>query len=145
MDSQLKACGVAALVGVTTHLGFFIRGEHHRYGVTLLKVYAGLVLLLGSFLFTVRNYTLTDTIISTTSLSTSYLAGLYGSILTYRAFLHPLRKFKGPFEAKLSNLYHASLIKKSDNYLQVTKMHEKYGPIVRTGIEFLNISFSRIN
>jgi tryprostatin B 6-hydroxylase len=135
MNSQLQASGVAALAGVATHLAFFIRGEHHRYGVTLIKLYAGLVLLLGASLFAIKKYAFADALIATLAVSTSYLAGLYSSILIYRAFLHPLRKFKGPFRAKLSNIFHAVLIRKSDNYLHVTKMHEKYGPIVRIGTQ----------
>ncbi|KAF2493710.1 putative benzoate 4-monooxygenase cytochrome P450 [Lophium mytilinum] len=64
----------------------------------------------------------------------SFNTGLLISIGIYRLFFHRLRKFPGPFWAKLSRFYNASLAAKNVQYFkEVEKMHDKYGDFVRTG------------
>ncbi|KAI9367627.1 cytochrome P450 [Aspergillus egyptiacus] len=126
--------------GVLSHLLYFIRGEHHQYAhrwftraLTAVSLLAGAVLRLTA-------YPPLPALCLTVLLSLSYLLGLYTSIGLYRAFFHRCRKFQGPFAARLSNLYHMHIIRKSDNYFVMQKLHEKYGPIVRTGPANLSIN-----
>lgn len=64
----------------------------------------------------------------------SFNAGLFGSIFVYRVFFHRLRRFPGPFWAKVSMLWSfVAAIKRQKFYLDVAEMHEKYGDFVRVG------------
>ncbi|KAK2734555.1 hypothetical protein FQN55_002597 [Onygenales sp. PD_40] len=139
-DNYENSCILAAVAGITTHLGFFIHGEHHRYGHKIVKAYIYLFFSLGAAILYFTHYAVAKTIINTLLISASYLAGLYGSISAYRVLFHPLRQFPGPFLCRLSNIYHSSLLKKSDNYLVMHKLHEKYGPICRTGPGNLSVN-----
>ncbi|KAL3436403.1 cytochrome P450 [Aspergillus tetrazonus] len=130
----------AGIAGILSHLVYFIRGEHHQYAHRwITRALAGIAAV------AIATLRLTDwqpllSLILTALISTSYFLGLYSSIGIYRVFFHPLRRFKGPFWARASNLYHMYIIRKSDNYLVMKKMHEKYGPIIRTGPANLSVS-----
>jgi hypothetical protein len=124
----------AAGAGVISHLGYFIRGEHHRSGPTIALFYLTLLPLLALAQYQFLHLGLASSVVNTVVLAISYAAGLFGSIAVYRGLFHPLRKFDGPFLARFSNLYHSwLLVEKSDNYRLMTKLHEEYGDIVRTG------------
>lgn len=65
----------------------------------------------------------------------SFFSGLGISVVVYRLFFHPLRRFPGPVLARLTKLYGTWLAGKESMYhkeLQV--MHDKYGDFVRTGM-----------
>jgi hypothetical protein len=123
----------AGIAGILSHLVYFIRGEHHQYAHRWIKrALAGIAAVVIATLH-LTDWQPLPSLILTALISTSYFLGLYSSIGIYRVFFHPLRRFKGPFWARASNLYHMYIIRKSDNYLVMKKMHEKYGPIIRTG------------
>jgi tryprostatin B 6-hydroxylase len=64
--------------------------------------------------------------------TSAYFAALVTSILLYRVFFHPLRKFPGPFSYRFSKLVQvASIAKDSNNYLQAEELRKQYGDIVR--------------
>ncbi|KAF2141924.1 uncharacterized protein K452DRAFT_249623, partial [Aplosporella prunicola CBS 121167] len=60
--------------------------------------------------------------------------------LVYRAFFHRLRKFPGPFPAKLTKFYGVWLSRNNQYHFEVEKLHEKYGDVLRTGPRELTIS-----
>lgn len=131
--SAPAGCAVMAAAGVASHLLYFIRGDHNRYAHRwITRALTGIAALAAAVLY-LEQYNFARAAILTSLFAPSYFAGLYTSIALYRLFFHPLRRFPGPFWARLSNLYHAYLIRKSDNYLVMQKLHAKYGPIVRTG------------
>jgi len=71
------------------------------------------------------------------------LSLLLGYILLsaiYYRFLHPLSKYPGPFLASVTDLWqvYQFLTLKQPYYL--TKLHEKYGPVVRYGPDKLSIT-----
>ncbi|RCI16875.1 hypothetical protein L249_2046 [Ophiocordyceps polyrhachis-furcata BCC 54312] len=69
-----------------------------------------------------------------------WLAGMSGSMFLYRAAMHPLRCFPGPFAARLTNLYAAAMeAKKRQAFRELRKLHEKYGDFVRVGPSLLSI------
>ncbi|KAF4541323.1 Cytochrome P450 [Lasiodiplodia theobromae] len=73
-------------------------------------------------------------------LAVATLVGLYSSIAIRRLFLSPLRKFPGPWQARLSKFYHWYLESKNlQLFEEVRKMHEKYGDFVRTGPREISI------
>jgi hypothetical protein len=131
MDSILYP--VAALAGIATHLGYFIRGEHHMAGPKLIPFYLSLYALLCLILHQFGGISIHQSITMASVAAASYLTALFASMLVYRAFFHPLRGFKGPFASRLSNLYHVSHLGKLDNYKFVDRLHKQYGDIVRTG------------
>jgi hypothetical protein len=64
----------------------------------------------------------------------SFNTGLISSMSIYRLFFHRLHHFPGPFGAKLTRFYDASLAAKNVQYnVEIRKLHEQYGDFVRTG------------
>ncbi|KAK3323140.1 cytochrome P450 family protein [Cercophora scortea] len=135
-----QGCAVFVAAGVASHLVYFIRGNHNKFAhLWVTRALKGISLLVCALLFVTR-YDILQTLVLTSLFSTSWFTGLYTSIAIYRLWFHPLSKFPGPFWARLSNFYHAYIIRKSDNYLVMQKLHEKYGPIVRTGPSNLSVN-----
>lgn len=68
-------------------------------------------------------------------LDVAFHTGLFGSMVLYRLFSHPLRNFPGPVGARISRL-HASFLtlKTAQMHYVVQDMHRQYGDVVRTGI-----------
>lgn len=67
-------------------------------------------------------------------ITSSFNAGLFGSILVYRAFFHRLHRFPGPFAAKLSRFYRLFRDwNRLTAHLEDQKLHETYGDFVRVG------------
>lgn len=63
-----------------------------------------------------------------------HIAGIYGSMLIYRAYFHRLDKFPGPVWARLTNFYITFLsMRRLQLFQEVKKLHEKYGDYVRLG------------
>jgi hypothetical protein len=133
-NGLVQGCAAFAVAGVASHLLYFIRGDHNLDSLTWVKrSFAGIGLLAGALLYLTK-FDVGRAALLTSVFTLSYFVALYTSISLYRLFLHPLRKFPGPFRARFSNLYHAYIIRKSDNYFVMQELHEKYGPIVRTGV-----------
>ncbi|KAJ5356144.1 Cytochrome P450 [Penicillium concentricum] len=73
-----------------------------------------------------------------------HILGIYASMLFYRAFLHRLSRFPGPFLARLSN-FHVTFLsaRKLQLYEETEKLHEQYGDYVRLGPTELSITDPR--
>ncbi|KAI9645797.1 hypothetical protein NHQ30_005231 [Ciborinia camelliae] len=132
---------LASIFGIASHLGYFIHGEHHMQSLQWLLTILFSPLLL---FVTILKFNITPSYASalqlTAIIAASFFTSLTSSILVYRIFFHPLRHFPGPFEAKVSKIFHAlRLLKTSDNYLQAHRLHEEYGDIVRVGPNELTI------
>ncbi|TVY92722.1 Cytochrome P450 monooxygenase [Lachnellula willkommii] len=126
---------VGAVLGVASHLGYFIHGEHHMQGTRIyLSFFAVTTFLFVSVIRLDGNHSYLAASQTTAAASLSYLSTLTLSILTYRVFFHPLRNFPGPFSAKLSNFSHVfRIFKDSRNFIEVDKLHQEYGEFVRFG------------
>ena len=63
-------------------------------------------------------------------------------LAVYRAFLHPLAKYPGPWLAKITELYplYHSIV--GDRHLTFWKLHEKHGNIIRYGPNQLSVNSS---
>lgn len=57
------------------------------------------------------------------------LVSYVASICVYRRFFHPLAKVPGPFLPAVTKLYQSYYNRRY--YLQIEKLHARYGPIVR--------------
>lgn len=134
MDSfipQIALFGI--LLGLVSHLGFFIRGEHHlrafEYFIAALSFP-----FLGFLSLVYNQVPAAKALLITSIFCSAFLCGLFGSIFIYRVFFHQLRSFSGPFPAKVTKLWHVSkIIAKFDNYKHLDRLHRQYGEYVRTG------------
>nr|P0DPA4.1 RecName: Full=Cytochrome P450 monooxygenase FCK2; AltName: Full=Cytokinin biosynthesis protein 2 [Fusarium pseudograminearum CS3096] len=131
------------VLGVLTHVFIFRRGEWDLHVFNILQAFA---VLESSLVYIVTRAVQAQglslwkvtTISSCFTLST--LMGLLISILMYRSWFHRLRRFPGPFCARLSNLYITfRAFKKNRLYEEVQQLHRRYGDIVRIGPNELSI------
>jgi tryprostatin B 6-hydroxylase len=134
-----KALTLAVVAGVSTHLGYFIRGEHHLYGTRYIQIFTALFLTTIVLDIRFAHQSFTCAVSEATLFATCYFFGLYASLLVYRAFFHPLNKFPGPFGNRLGNLWFSAQLGGADAYKQVLRLHTKYGPFVRVGSSDLSI------
>lgn len=56
------------------------------------------------------------------------------------AFRKGLRNVPGPFWARLTTLYRISIVYKGEAVENYRRLHEKYGPVVRTGPYHVSVS-----
>ncbi|KAJ5870204.1 hypothetical protein N7455_005145 [Penicillium solitum] len=66
----------------------------------------------------------------------SYILGY----VLYQRFLHPLAKYPGPFLASITDLWQANQFITLKQPYNLTKLHERYGSIVRYGPDKLSIT-----
>lgn len=136
-DSLSALCCVG-LCGVATHLAIFRIGEWdvavHRIVASFGLIYASLFGLLAYHSDQDRRSLLDAWYISSVLLA-AFIVGVYSSMVVYRLFFHPLRRFPGPRFAPLSALCAISMsMKKFHMFLEVQKLHKTYGDFIRLGI-----------
>lgn len=59
----------------------------------------------------------------------------------YQRYLHPLAKYPGPFLASVTDLWQAHQFFTLQQPYNLTKLHEKYGPVVRYGPDKLSVTY----
>ena len=132
---------VSSVLGVISHLTWFIRGEH-----LLLAARYFLAAIYGPPLASVAlvyylDFSITRALLTVAVCSFCFLAGLYSSIAIYRGFFHPLRAFPGPPEARWTQFWHVSkVIKNIDNFRHLDRLHAQYGEYVRIGPNTLSVA-----
>ena len=134
MDPLILLVGAGSLAGLTSHLGYFIRGEHNIKS----PVIAGSgILAIGtatSSLVYWAGWSLSQSARVVGSVTVGFLVSLFTSMLVYRLLFHPLKHFPGPFIAKVTKLYFPFQITTGfHNYRVLHKLHQQYGDFVRTG------------
>jgi hypothetical protein len=128
-----RVAAVAAILGVVSHLVYFIHGEHHRYAHRVALAFLGSPIILLLYLSTFGNFTIWYGLYLTTIIWWSFTGALWASMLIYRAYFHRLHQYPGPFMAKLSKIWHAWDASHSDGYKRLNVLHQKYGEYVRIG------------
>ncbi|KAJ8111360.1 hypothetical protein ONZ43_g5641 [Nemania bipapillata] len=136
---QLETCLSAFVAGGLCYVGHFHRGEHHLNGTTYIKVHTIAFLVLSGLLFR-RGSSVVEAVKQTCALDAAFLAGLYASLLTYRAFLNPLNAFPGPWTARITSFDLPLRIRKSQMYKTLQALHGQYGYFVRVGTGELSIT-----
>lgn len=125
------SCALAAAAGLLSHWLYFIHGNRNMeaFKIVLFLTLAQALLLLK----TISSEGLYYGIISYAAISGSYCLALFTSIGFYRLVLHPIRRFPGPFPARVTKLYTTWLNRDWKLHLRYLEMHEKYGDFVRVG------------
>lgn len=130
---SLTSCGIAASIGVLSHILYFVRGEHHQHTLQFLQILfygfcsSSFILARHSQVQYAQAMQLDAMVIG------SYLIGLWMSMLIYRSFFHRLNAFPGPRLAKLSKFYQFFTGLRLDAFRRSHEAHQKYGNFVRTG------------
>ncbi|KAF2501920.1 putative P450 monooxygenase [Lophium mytilinum] len=130
----------AAFLGLVSHLAYFINGEHHMEAMGLFQAALFLPPAMTAGLVYLTDSTVVEAAKIVALLLAAYLTPLFTSMLLYRVFFHRLRRYPGPFSAKLSKLWHVSKLSNKDNHKQLQTWHAKYGEYVRTGPTELSIA-----
>lgn len=130
---------VSLLLGVAAHLSLQ-PFEIDSSAWTLLFSYLGVLATLAVSFVTAGGFSLSDSLLRTIIASSAFNVGLASSILLYRAFFHRLRRFPGPFLAKLSRFY--AMIKAASRLqanIDIQNLHAEYGDFVRVGMMLLEL------
>lgn len=131
---------VSLLAGVVSHHIVFRPFEIDGYAWQLFFTYfiTFFVLIIGHVYLT--GYSFILALARVLLIATAYNAGVVTSIIIYRAFFHPLKRFPGPFLAKISRFYAMNnAAKRVKAYGDVQSLHKEYGDIVRVGASSLYV------
>ncbi|KIV92758.1 hypothetical protein PV10_04027 [Exophiala mesophila] len=111
------------LLGVASHLGWFMHGEHHKLTLRYFQALLGLPPL-ALMLLIFRAWPFSTALMSTFRFTNAYLTGLYGS----------------PPLAKYSELWHVwTATQRTRNFEDIDDLHAKYGDFVRIGPSELSV------
>jgi hypothetical protein len=123
----------AAAMGVLSHLATLGVLWDFKIWLLLKSYVTGLGALLLAFMITL-GYGPLSAIAMTIYAAISFNTGVISSMLIYRLFFHRLRKFPGPFWAKITRFYAVYIsAKRMQYFLDLRKLHKTYGDFVRTG------------
>ena len=124
---------LAAITGIASHLGFFIRGEYHLQGPWIFRYY--LVLIGVLFLVQTRDKPESPREAGKVTLLIviTYSIALFLSMTIYRTVFYPLHGFPGPSMAKVTKFWNVANSMDSGNFRLMDKLHQQYGDFVRTG------------
>ncbi|KAL6883208.1 cytochrome P450 [Trichoderma longibrachiatum] len=139
--SWQAAALVSLVAGGTSHHLIFRPFEVDGYAWQILFIFVGSIAILIIAHTQIGGYGIVLATCRTLLISNAYNTGVAISVLTYRAFFHPLNRFPGPAMAKLSRFYAMRNAAKSVKAFEdIQKLHEQYGDIVRVGPRELSIN-----
>ena len=141
MEMEIRIAALTAVfIGVASHLTYFIRGEHHLGSLWLLALGLFSPIISSLVLIVHLGKSIQYATILVSALWWSYFAGLFGSMLVYRAFFHRLRTYPGPFMARLSKLWFVAHTLDLKAYKKYKELHATYGDYVRTGPSEISVA-----
>jgi hypothetical protein len=133
-ENSQKLLALAGVSGVSAHTLLYRHGEWDLKAPAIFVSYIAL-LIAATAAQGVLNLTGTQDVAPLSKMVMYHIAGVYLSMLVYRAFFHRLSKFSGPFFARLSNFYVTALsAKKLQLCDEIKKLHLQYGDYVRIGM-----------
>ncbi|KAL7787138.1 cytochrome P450 [Trichoderma ceciliae] len=124
-------CITSVSVGVLSHLLYFIHGHKVLQAPLILAFYFIAACILWTRCIYLQGALQGASIAG--AISASYLLGLFTSMTIYRLFFHRLRRFPGPFAAKVTKFYGPFISWDGKSHLKEVALFEKYGNIVRNG------------
>ncbi|KAG5790880.1 hypothetical protein H9Q69_010075 [Fusarium xylarioides] len=130
---------LSLFTGVLSYAAYFFHGEHHMYALGYIQAHT--ILFVSSVFILYRlGSTLVEALLQTLVYDGFFLAGLFGSLLVYRAFFNPLNVFPGPFVARIATFWISFRIKRLRIYKTLEELHGKYGHFVRIGTQEVSIT-----
>lgn len=132
MDSSLFLPAACA-AGILSHVLYFNRGEHHLLGLKYMQLFFIACATAIATLVRCAGCTFRNAFSQVAPAAASYLAGLLGACMVYRAFFNPLNKITGPLPARFSSLWYSTQGKDAQLHKRLAQLHCKYGPFVRVG------------
>lgn len=139
--SLQTTAAVSAALGIVSHLGHFIHGEHLVAAPTYFLILVLSPSIATAFLIYYASLNILAAATAVATAYTSYLVGLIGSMMIYRRFFHPLRHFPGPKAAIYSQWW---LVFKTHtnctNFRVLDALHKQYGEYVRVGPNHLSVA-----
>lgn len=132
---------IALILGPLSHVVVWIRRDIDSNSHQLL-ILANLIVILSPFVLFARGFTFLNALLYSAVSQSCYVVSLLLSIGIYRAFLHPLRRYPGPFWARVSVFWKVKQFSNS-NYQPfevIDQLHEQYGTVVRIGKSALRLS-----
>ena len=122
----------SAAVAVLSHRSYCSRYEFDEKVPQIILSFK--LTLLALTLTFYRSYSFRASILYALLLVAVYLVTLFTSIAVYRLFLHPTRRFAGPFWSRLTTWWKVKHIAKAgSHYGLARKLHQQYGETVRWG------------
>ena len=123
----------AVIAGVSSHSLLYAHREWHLSSPYLFRFYVAsyLIILFSAWIY--HGFRFGNAISRVTLIVAAYTVPLFSSMVVYRAFLHRLGNFPGPFLARLSKFWHVLNVLDSRNHLLLDELHHRYGDFVRTG------------
>ena len=103
------------------------------YTMSLLRILVTSFAVIATFKSVHQGLPFASALVASGGICSTYLSGLFASIIVYRTMLHPLRHFPGPTLAHVSKLWHVVHCLDSKNHLLLETLHQRYGDFVRTG------------
>ena len=125
---------VCSALGIVLHLTIFIHGEHDLEAAVIARAHMVVIAVAFFVKWQILGDHASNAVYECIALGLAYANSLIVSILVYRLFLSPWRKFPGPVLACVTKLYHFWCIRRADNYRFAERMHREYGDVVRTGM-----------
>ncbi|KAJ5190672.1 uncharacterized protein N7498_009657 [Penicillium cinerascens] len=127
------------IAGALSYVTYFFHGEHHMYGFAYIQAHT-VLFAISTFLLYRLGSPLVEALLQTLVYDGCFLAGLFGTLLAYRAFLNPLNAFPGPFIARIATFWISFRIKRLRMYKAFEELHQKYGYFVRVGSQEISIT-----
>lgn len=133
LETSHKLLALGGISGISAHILIYRHGEWDLHAPAIFMSYTS-TLLSAMILEHAAAWTGAPYSIPLINTVLCHIAGIYVSMLMYRAFFHRLAEFPGPFLARLSNFYVTALsAKKMQLYNEVQKLHRQYGDYIRIG------------
>jgi tryprostatin B 6-hydroxylase len=129
---SLTPVALCAFAGLLAHSGIFIHFEHSWHLRLKVIVFGHLAFGAGCYYFAQHFYT-TSVFFYLVAMQAAYFASLFMSMSIYRLLFSRLVSFPGPKLAAVTKFWHVYQARNSQNHLVMQRMHEQYGPFVRTG------------
>jgi hypothetical protein len=135
LDADIRSTASSvAILAATLHWFVFRVITVENYLAPLLWFYVVSMSIVGVAYFTLAHFSILQTLLRLTVITTSFNGSLILSIAVYRLFFHRIRRFPGPFWSKLSRFSDVALAAKEVKYYrEVATMRETYGDFIRTG------------
>lgn len=141
MQVTIEQLAAAFAVGAASQQAILRHGEWDNYSFKLIVGAAVLDTLLSLFVHVRLSEPLATAVRHALCLTLAAVAGVYLSMLVYRAFFHRLRAFPGPVAARLSTFYMTYLsATRGQVYEDVRALHRMYGDYVRVGPTEISIA-----